>query len=166
MMQVEICSPLYSDYICWIRNNYSLFEQLGPGLKCCKQTAECSSHDWAIVCLHEVHPYFCVVSSLQGTNRKRKESYERKSHSQWIHSLLQLATTHPSWLYDLSNSTAFALNFLFECQTMLPRPTSQTTTRPILLNSRPWTKVAAILRTLKIHRKSRKSPMAEIFSPK
>ena len=34
MMQVEICCPLYSDYIRWIRNNYSLFEQLGPGLKC------------------------------------------------------------------------------------------------------------------------------------
>ena len=45
MMQVEICCPLYSDYIRWIINNYSLFEQLGPGLKCCKQTAECSSHD-------------------------------------------------------------------------------------------------------------------------
>ena len=43
--------------------------------------------------------------------------------------------TYPSWFYDLSNSTAFALNFLFECQTMLPRPKSQTTTRPIVLNS-------------------------------
>ena len=113
--------------------------------------------------LHEVHPYFCVVSSLQGTNSKRKESYERKSHSYCIHSLLQLATTHLSCIFDLSNNTAVALNFLFECQTMLPRSTSQITTRPISLNSRPWTKVAAILRTLKIHRKTRKSPMAEFF---
>ena len=52
---------------------------------------------------------FALFLCFRAQITKEKESYEREYHFQFIHSVLQLVTTHLSGILELSNNTAFAL---------------------------------------------------------
>jgi len=132
------------------------------GLKCTEHTAECflGSHLARLALTKSTHFFSCLIAPVE--NHQRKVCSAQRFVSQDLRHYCN-SQHHIHRAFWKKNSLSCSLSVSRTSEMASPVGVIDQT-RPNLLKTRRWTKMARILRTLKIRRKSSKNRTTLIFS--